>query len=128
MWNKLASGKFSQLSTKEKVGVGVAGAAILGGTAYMLYKYNKRSCNIDDPGFEDNVYLTWDEAKARAEIVSDVRYELILALAKGKSYYGKIKVSFHLENTDFKEEDLFLDFHGRSVRKLRVNGQKQDIK
>ena len=122
--DKISIEKFKELSTAKKVVVGAAGATAVGLGAYYLYKQSQKSVHFYDPGFDKNVVLYREEAAARSLIVSDVTYKLMLAFAKGDSYTGKVSIKFTLNNLEFEEKDFFIDFHGSSVRKFRINGEK----
>ncbi|MFQ5381701.1 MAG: M1 family aminopeptidase, partial [Dehalococcoidia bacterium] len=65
--------------------------------------------------------LTRDEAEARAARVSNCSYEIDLDLTEGaSSYRGDVTVAFDFTGTG----DIFLDFRGRSIDLLEVNGTK----
>lgn len=57
-------------------------------------------------------------------MISNVNYELILLLTKELNYEGKLTVDFKLKEKDI--DDLFLDFHGRSVASMYVNDNRVD--
>lgn len=82
----------------------------------------------EDPDFSKNVALYKEEAEKRAKLVSDTKYELLLALQKGDTFNGHITVSFHLDPsyTKSNEKDLFLDYHGLGVKDLVINGKSVD--
>ena len=58
-------------------------------------------------------------------MLSEVQYELLMILEKGESYSGKVKVIFNLK--DKREDHLFLDFHGKAISEMKVNGTNIDI-
>lgn len=63
--------------------------------------------------------LTQAEATERASRVANCRYVLALNLvAKAPSYHGAVTIDFDLQGAD----DLFLDFRGKQIETLRVNG------
>ena len=63
--------------------------------------------------------LTQAEAEARAARVTDVAYELAINITEGASTYrGDVSVSFR----DHAEGDLFLDFRGKTIASLEING------
>jgi aminopeptidase N len=63
--------------------------------------------------------LTQDEAQQRVARVSAVDYTLALTLTKGApTYRGEVTIRFHLEGAG----DTFLDFRGRTIELLEVNG------
>ena len=47
-----------------------------------------------------------------------------MALPKGKTFFGKIMVNFKLKEMPEKERPLFLDFYGRHIEDLEINGIK----
>jgi len=51
--------------------------------------------------------------------LDSVKYELFILLSKKEFYEGKVLISFRL--TDKSIVDLFLDFHGLSIKELIVN-------
>ncbi len=64
--------------------------------------------------------LTQAEAEARAEVVSNAAYGLDISLTLGaETYRGDVTVTFELS----AEADTFLDFRGKSIEVLEVNGQ-----
>jgi hypothetical protein len=74
---------------------------------------------LTDSDFEGNHFLTRAEANARFEIVQDVSYTLALALCKGGvSYQGSVKIEF----TCNLAKNLFVDYTGKSISLLKVNG------
>ena len=63
--------------------------------------------------------LTQAEAAQRAERVSDVHYSVALDLVGGHSTYGgDVSVRFRASG----EGPLFLDFRGRTIERMEVNG------
>jgi aminopeptidase N len=65
--------------------------------------------------------LTESEAKARAGRVSDVSYEIVLDLVAGQStYHGDVTIRCGARG----DEPLFLDFRGKTIESLEVNGQR----
>ena len=67
--------------------------------------------------------LTQAEAEARAARVSQVSYDLSLGLTRGSSTYrGEVTIRFRLDGSG----DTFLDFRGRTLERLEVNGQMLD--
>ena len=65
--------------------------------------------------------LTESEAEQRAARVSDVSYEIALDVAAGQSTFrGDATVRFNTSG----DGPLFLDFRGRAVERLEVNGER----
>ncbi|CAN5748947.1 aminopeptidase N [soil metagenome] len=63
--------------------------------------------------------LTQAEATERAERVSDVVYDVVLDLVSGQpTYRGTLNLSFKARG----DQPLFLDFRGRTIERLEVNG------
>ena len=63
--------------------------------------------------------LTQVEAEARAARLSQVEYDLDLSLTRGAEVYrGDVTLRFTLSGTG----DLFLDFRGKAIELLEVNG------
>lgn len=76
--------------------------------------------------------MTKIEAANRSEFISNVSYKLILGLVKGgQTYHGKITIEYTLNkvapayvaNGD-NSKCLFLDYKGKSMRSICVNGTK----
>ena len=65
--------------------------------------------------------LTETEAQERASRVSDVSYDIALDLVAGKATYGgDVTIRFNTSGSG----PLFLDFRGREIELLEVNGQR----
>lgn len=70
--------------------------------------------------------LTEEEAKLRSSVVSNVAYDLALDIQSGqKQYTGILSITF-----DFKgqKDGTFLDFVGKEITKLDLNGNLIQIK
>jgi aminopeptidase N len=64
--------------------------------------------------------LTESEAADRAARVSEVGYDIVLDLVAGQAtYHGDVTIRFAASGA----EPLFLDFRGRTIEHLEVNGQ-----
>jgi hypothetical protein len=69
------------------------------------------------------------EAVKRDQLLSNVNYDLVLSLSKNSdSYEGRLKAKFHVAPLGTGEKalsvkDLFLDFHGKSISQVRINGE-----
>jgi hypothetical protein len=75
---------------------------------------------MQDPLFSDpNAHhLSHEEAKIRDAFISKVeRYDLCLNLFKEKHFEGHLVI-----NLSTKAGDTFLDFHGDTVKSVKVNG------
>jgi aminopeptidase N len=65
--------------------------------------------------------LTESEAQQRATRVSDASYEIALDLESGRpTYGGDVTIRFNTSGSG----PLFLDFRGREIERLEVNGQR----
>ncbi len=66
--------------------------------------------------------LTELEAGERAKRVANCRYEIAIDITRGsETYGGEVTIEFELSGTG----DLFLDFRGKTIRTLEVNGAGQ---
>jgi len=87
---------------------------------------------FDDPSSKDNHYLSKVEAYSRSQYVSDVNYLLTLGFVKGgETFCGKVTIDYNLskKTEDFVEggdnsECLFIDYKGKLIKSLTVNGKK----
>lgn len=78
------------ISKKSKVAIGVGAAALLGAGLLYYFKTGKtvkavKHVDYEDPSYMKNVPLTKSEAERRKQLVSDVHYDVALALLKGIS-------------------------------------------
>ena len=118
---------------RNRTGILVSAGVLLalGGFAY-LYKRQIKSIKIDNDGytidsmFTDNVPLYQEEAIKRKKIISNVKYDLILALMKGETFEGSITIYFELTNNEYDEKNLFIDYQGLGVKDLKINGHYID--
>jgi len=63
--------------------------------------------------------LTQSDAESRAVRVTSVAYQLVLDLTRGSdSYTAEVTIRFNATGN----EDLFLDFRGKQIQQLQVNG------
>ena len=70
------------------------------------------------PELRDN--LTQVDAEARAARVKNCAYEISIELTRGsETYRGDVTLTFEAAG----EGDLFLDFRGKTIERLDVNGQ-----
>ena len=75
------------------------------------------------PEIRDN--LTQLDAEARAARVKSCAYEISLELTRGaETYLGDVTLTFDLAG----DGDLFLDFRGKTIQSLEVNGTRVDPK
>jgi hypothetical protein len=70
--------------------------------------------------------ITQEGCEYRSDIlgVTDVNYDLTLALAKGPEYFGTVMISFNLTKVPEDAKPLFLDFVGKEIYDLEINGMK----
>lgn len=47
-----------------------------------------------------------------------------MALPKGSLYFGRITITFKLKSLPEIDKNLFLDYYGRSINDLKINGIK----
>ena len=66
-----------------------------------------------DQTYEANRYIAQENAKYRKSLVSDVAYEVKLALPKGDIYFGTYQLSFSLSSVPTRP--LFVDFRGIKI-------------
>ena len=68
--------------------------------------------------------LTETDASARAQRISDCRYELALDLTKGApTYGGAVTITFDQDG----DGDLMLNFRGKRIDRLELNGEAVDF-
>ncbi|CAI2383377.1 unnamed protein product [Moneuplotes crassus] len=80
----------------------------------------------EDPKFTENVPLYKEEAILRKKVISNVSYDLVLALRKGENFDGQILVTFDVNNEEFGEEELFIDYQGLGIKDLIINETSVD--
>ena len=84
-----------------------------------------------DPTYETNHYLTKVEAYNRSKVVSDVSYTLVMGLVKGGgTFHGKVTIDYKLSKVSQAYQVdgdnttcLFIDYKGKHIRSISVNGQ-----
>ena len=89
-----------------------------------------------DPAYYSNKYLSKIEAYHRGDIVSDVSYQLVLGLLKGgKTFNGKVRINYSLNQVSggFVEggdnsKCMFIDYKGKYIKSLAINGAQVDLK
>ena len=88
---------------KNKIGLGIAAGALAALGIYKFVWQNRAKAlkgEIDERGFvhdlkfKENVALYKDEAVRRKRLISEVTYDLILALRKGKTFDGQVIITF----------------------------------
>lgn len=124
--------EFYQENKKLVIGAGVATVAISAGA--ILLKGKKRIAYKDptplffrwkhDPDFKkENISLYQTESIRRAELISDVKYNLFLSLAFKEGFNGRLITEFSINSEEFKDDEVFLDFQGQAIAEFEVNGE-----
>jgi aminopeptidase N len=85
---------------------------------------------LTDPSYEKNHFITKVGCEQRASLVSDVNYDVSLALPKGEHYFGRTIATFNL-NTEALEacsmsHPVKIDFRGLKVTNVTINGAATD--
>jgi len=77
-----------------------------------------------------NIQLYSEEATKRDAMVSNVSYTLLLSLSDTLEggYKGSYKIEFDIGEVPMTKEPFFLDFQGKQISKVRVNGQECQVK
>ena len=83
----------------------------------------------EDPHFEtQNLALYAEEAEYRVKLLagSGVSYRLLITLSDSikEGFSGVFEARFSLQERPTVENPLFLDFQGKQISKLRINGNK----
>jgi len=52
------------------------------------------------------------DAKYRAGMISDTAYDVSVALPKGSTYFGHVKIDFNAKQVPSKDKPIFLDYLG----------------
>lgn len=62
----------------------------------------------------------------RGKLLSNVKYDLKLALLKDKNYFrGNFKATFDLVQTNY--EAFHIDFQGEEISGVKINGKEADV-
>ena len=73
----------------------------------------------------EHKYLFKAESIQRAKDVSNVSYKLTLALLKGgKTFHGHVSINFDLSAESSKSDNIFVDYKGKKLQKLVINGRR----
>ena len=61
-------------------------------------------------------------------MISNVSYELIIALPKGGQYFGKVIANFDVKvlAKNGTNDQLFIDYFGSDIKNLVINGKPID--
>ena len=105
----------------------LAGGAVSGLGAYMLYKIiNTKKVAAKSKDIK-LFTLTQDEAELRSSIVSEIKYNLFLQLnpllANKGAFEGAISIEFKLSSSD---SNIFIDYAGK-VKSISINGEDVGI-
>lgn len=112
---------------KYKIPLALGAGAITAFGLYQLWNRKKTQFQIDengyflDPKFTESVPLYKEESILRKKIVSNVHYNVVLAIKKGETFDGQILVTFDVADIEFGEEELFIDYHGLGIKHLFLN-------
>mmetsp|Transcript_29662 Transcript_29662/g.39437 ORF Transcript_29662/g.39437 Transcript_29662/m.39437 type:complete len:93 (+) Transcript_29662:55-333(+) len=91
------------------------GSALMLGaaSAFLLYRRRQVPRTWRDPHFKsENLALYSEEAKIRAQQLSNVSYRLVVNLSDSEEqgYEGAFRTSFSLKERPSEDNPLFLDF------------------
>ena len=59
-------------------------------------------------------------------MISDTAYDVSVALPKGSTYFGHVKIDFNAKQVPSKDKPIFLDYLGQKIKNFKINGQKID--
>jgi len=78
-----------------------------------------------DPDYDKQKTLYRSDAIERSKYVSDVQYELALAMLRGgQTFFGQVSIVFTLKDGFNDSKSIFIDYKGKKVLSLIINGQK----
>mmetsp|Transcript_19163 Transcript_19163/g.22123 ORF Transcript_19163/g.22123 Transcript_19163/m.22123 type:complete len:523 (+) Transcript_19163:21-1589(+) len=131
---KETSSNVVEFLQKNKAAFAVAAGAALafGVVGYVWRKRARATAAVDehgyslDPKFDNNVALYKEEAIKRKKILSNVSYDLVLAVRKSEFFEGHVVIIFDVSEEDFHEKDLFIDYHGLGIKGLKINDTEVD--
>ena len=75
-----------------------------------------------DAKHDDEFFLSKKEAEFRSDLISDVSYSVAVALSKGETFLGTVKIEFNLKGLCNYDKTLFVDFKGRCIKLFKING------
>lgn len=101
---------------KQGIGIRVARATICLVLAQNTFA---QRASQDRPAPLDGKGISRDLARLRARTIHDVRYDLTLAVSPADSAVGHVRVGF----TRNGDDDVLVDFRGRRLVRLAVNGR-----
>ncbi|WP_119977634.1 aminopeptidase N [Shewanella algidipiscicola] len=70
---------------------------------------------------QDNATISAEQARSRANRISDIHYQLALDLSDNQYFSGEATISFSLNDND---APLLLDLHQARLHQLTINGQR----
>jgi hypothetical protein len=56
-------------------------------------------------------------------MISDTAYDVSIALPKGDTLFGHVKIQFSAKEVPSKDKPIFLDFLGKKIKNVKVNGE-----
>ena len=74
-----------------------------------------------DITYEKNSFVTLENANFRSSLISNVKYDVSLKLARGDHFYGSVNISFDL--IEKPQKTLSLDFRGLKICNFSINGK-----
>ena len=77
---------------------------------------------FEDTTYEKNSYVSLENANFRSSLISNVKYDVALKLARGTHFYGDVQINFDL--SEVPKKALFLDFRGLKINDYSINGTK----
>jgi hypothetical protein len=77
-------------------------------------------CVCTDSSYEKNVHIQKATAVKRAQLITDVSYDVKLLLPKGEWITGSCRVEFTVKQ--MPTTDMHIDFRGISIGNYKVNG------
>ena len=78
---------------------------------------------MEDPTYSQEVPLTRTNSILRKKVVDNVSYDCTLVLNKGSSYSGEVTIQFDVKDMKDEGRTIFIDFRGKKVMEISVNGQ-----
>jgi hypothetical protein len=75
-----------------------------------------------DPKHDEDFFLTKKEAEFRADLISDVNYSVTVALSRGETFLGSVRIEFNLKSLCNYDKNLFIDYKGRCIKLYKING------
>ena len=88
------------------------------------HKKDKKEADLNQNNLKHSGVLTFSESEFRKAAITNMEYGLIFFLdaVSISTYEGMANLGFHLNKSKLQSQKLFLDYHGREISKLRING------